>query len=71
MRAGIASLALLALVGTALAQSRATPTSALLVLSKRDQTLAIVDPVTLQVVARMPSGSDPHEVAASTDCKLA
>src|ERR1035441_4157338 len=71
MKAGIASIALLAVVGTALAQSHATPSPALLVLSKRDRTLSIVDPATLQVVARMPSGLDPHEVAASTDGKLA
>ncbi|HLY18162.1 MAG TPA: hypothetical protein VKR61_13110 [Bryobacteraceae bacterium] len=71
MRVAIASFALLPLVSTALAQSRATPSPALLVLSKRDRTLAIVDPATLQVVARMPSGPDPHEVEASTDGKLA
>ena len=71
MKAGIASIALLAVVGTVLAQSRSTPSPALLVLSKRDRTLSIVDPATLQVVARMPSGLDPHEVAASTDGKLA
>lgn len=71
MKAGIASLALLAVAGTLLAQSRATPSPALLVLSKGDHTLAIVDSATLQVVARMPSGPDPHEVAASADGKLA
>ena len=71
MKAEIASLALLAVVGTVLAQFRSTPSPALLVLSKRDRTLSIVDPATLQVVARMPSGPDPHEVAASTDGKLA
>jgi YVTN family beta-propeller protein len=43
----------------------------LLVLSKTDLTLAIVDPVTLKVVARMPSGPDPHEVVASSDGKFA
>jgi YVTN family beta-propeller protein len=48
-----------------------TPSAALLVLSKADQTLAIVDPVTLNVIARMPSGPDPHEVVASTDGKFA
>jgi len=68
LKAGIVSITLLGTVGTALA---ATPSPALLVLSKRDRTLAIVDPATLQVVARMPSGPDPHEVAASTDGKLA
>lgn len=43
----------------------------LLVLSKGDLTLAIVDPSTLKVAARMPSGPDPHEVAASSDGKTA
>jgi YVTN family beta-propeller protein len=36
----------------------------LLVLSKGDLTLSIVDPSTLKVIARMPSGPDPHEVVA-------
>jgi YVTN family beta-propeller protein len=48
-----------------------TPAEALLVLSKGDHTLAIVEPSSLQVVARMPSGPDPHEVAASSDGKFA
>jgi DNA-binding beta-propeller fold protein YncE len=48
-----------------------TPSPALLVLSKSDLTLAIVDPSTLKVVARMPSGPDPHEVAASSDGRFA
>jgi hypothetical protein len=39
----------------------------LLVLSKQDHTLAIVDPSTLQVVAKAPVGEDPHEVIASSD----
>ena len=43
----------------------------LLVLSKGDLTLSIVDPATLKVVAKMPSGPDPHEVVASTDGKTA
>jgi DNA-binding beta-propeller fold protein YncE len=43
----------------------------LLVLSKGDLTLSIVDPSTLKVIARMPSGPDPHEVIASTDSKFA
>jgi YVTN family beta-propeller protein len=71
MKSGIASIALFAVAGAVLAQSHSTPTPAMLVLSKRDQTLSIVDPATLQVVARMPSGPDPHEVTASSDGKLA
>src|SRR2546430_12754003 len=44
---------------------------ALLVLSKRDHTLAIVDPATLKVIAKAPVGEDPHEVIASADGTLA
>jgi len=43
----------------------------LLALSKANHTLAIVDPVTLNVIARIPVGEDPHEVIASTDGKTA
>ena len=43
----------------------------LLALSKTDHTLAIVDPVTLKVIARVPVGPDPHEVIASSDGKTA
>lgn len=48
-----------------------TPASSLLILSKAEQTLSIVDPATLKVIARMPSGPDPHEVVASGDGKTA
>lgn len=47
------------------------PSPALLVLSKADMTLAIVDPATRAILARVPSGPDPHEVIASTDGRLA
>src|SRR5678816_1028047 len=43
----------------------------LLALSKTGHTLAIVDPITLHVTARIPVGSDPHEVIASSDGKTA
>jgi YVTN family beta-propeller protein len=43
----------------------------LLVLSKNDHTVSIIDPASLQVVARLPSGPDPHEIIASDDGKLA
>ena len=43
----------------------------LLVLEKADRQLAIVDPVALKVVARVPAGPDPHEVAVSSDGRLA
>jgi YVTN family beta-propeller protein len=48
-----------------------TPADALLVLSKTDHALAIVNPATLQVIARIPVGNDPHEVIASSDGKFA
>lgn len=48
-----------------------TPSPDLLALEKSDNTLAIVDPATLQVVARVAAGRDPHEVIASDDGKLA
>ncbi len=53
------------------AGAQPTPKSALLALSKRDQTLAIIDPATLKVVARVPVLEDPHEVIASSDGKTA
>ena len=59
----IAVLSALILSTALLAQSQAS----LLALSKHDHTLAIVDPNTLQVLAKLPAGNDPHEVIASTD----
>jgi YVTN family beta-propeller protein len=54
-----------------LAQAQSTPRQSLLALSKRNHTLAIVDPVTLKVIAKAPVGEDPHEVIASADGKTA
>jgi YVTN family beta-propeller protein len=47
------------------------PRSTLLVLSKDDGTLAIVDPSTLKVLAKVPVGTNPHEVTASPDGRRA
>ena len=55
--------------GAALAQS--TPSPALLVLNKAESVLAIVDPNTHQVAARVPTGPQPHEVAVSADGRTA
>src|SRR5271165_3476668 len=52
-------------------RSETTPREVLLVLSKGDHTLAIVDPSTLKIVAKAPVGEDPHEVVASSDGKFA
>ena len=45
--------------------------ASLLVLSKADSTLAIVDPGTLKVLARIPVGGNPHEVIASAEGRRA
>ncbi|MGA7317263.1 MAG: YncE family protein, partial [Silvibacterium sp.] len=61
------SLALLlgSMVASTALSAQSTP--ALLALSKKDHTLAIVDPATLRVIAKVPVGNDPHEVIASAD----
>jgi YVTN family beta-propeller protein len=57
--------------------SRATPANqeahspALLVLNKSDSALAIIDPGTLKILGTVPTGTAPHEVAASADGRLA
>src|ERR1700730_13166320 len=53
------------------AQSAVSKRRSLLALSKTDHMLAVVDPVTLKVVTRIPVGIDPHEVIASSDGKTA
>jgi YVTN family beta-propeller protein len=51
--------------------AQSTPARTLLALSKGDHILAIIDPGTLKVIAKVPVGSDPHEVVASADGKTA
>ncbi|HKB91870.1 MAG TPA: cytochrome D1 domain-containing protein [Opitutaceae bacterium] len=65
IRIGTFSITTLALSAALFAQT--TPRESLLVLSKQDHTVAIVDPTTLKVLARIPVGNDPHEVIASPD----
>ena len=67
--AGVALIASLA-CGT-ICNAQQAPRRSLLALSKTDHTLAIVDPTTLKIVARIPVGEDPHEVIASTDGRTA
>lgn len=72
MNTWLKSLVLLfGLLGFGVLHAADTPANALLVLSKRDHTLAIVDPSSLKVIAKVPVGNDPHEVIASTDGKTA
>jgi YVTN family beta-propeller protein len=61
---------LVCIIATAL-NAAETPSVSLLALSKAEQTLSILDPTTLAVVARVPAGPDPHEVIASDDGKFA
>jgi YVTN family beta-propeller protein len=48
-----------------------TPSGALIVLNKEEAALVIVDPSTKKVVGRVATGEGPHEVAVSSDGKLA
>jgi len=65
------ALFVLVFSAAALLNAAETPQTALLVLSKGQQALFIVDPANLTVVAQVPSGPDPHEVVASADGKTA
>ncbi len=79
MRAWAAGLWLTGVMGAgsfmwaqvAMPPAQPTPKVALLVLAKKDRTLSVVDPGTLQVVAKVPVGVNPHEVIASEDGRTA
>jgi YVTN family beta-propeller protein len=64
-------LLLITTLGAITLHAQNTPADSLLVLSKAGQTLAIVDPSSLKVLAKIPVGNDPHEVIASTDGRTA
>jgi YVTN family beta-propeller protein len=51
--------------------AQTAPSATLLALSKQDHTLAIVDPSSFKVLAKIPVGNDPHEVIASSDGRTA
>ena len=59
------------LCASTLQAQTSTPSPALLVLNKAENSLAILDPATSKVVVRIPTGEGPHEIAASADGKLA
>lgn len=48
-----------------------TATGSLLVLNKADNTMIVVDAATLKTAATIPTGEGPHEMAVSSDGKLA
>src|SRR5580704_973541 len=59
------------MIGVAASVSAQTPSPALLVLEKSDNAMAMVDPASMKIVARVPAGTDPHEIVASTDGRVA
>ena len=71
MKRLVTFLVLLGSMLATLGRAAETPANALLILAKRDGMLLIVDPSSLQVIARVPVGNDPHEVIASADGKTA
>jgi len=58
-------------LSTAAAWAQGSGSGALLVVTKQAHALAIVDGSTLQVVARVPIGEDPHEVKIGPDGRTA
>lgn len=56
---------------TSTSNGQSSTHSSILAISKANHTLAIVDPVSLKVLARIPIGVDPHELIASSDGKTA
>src|SRR5215813_10907592 len=68
--AAAALVSLLALASTGVAQAQ-VPAPALLVLNKNDATLSIIDPASGKTLGTVPTGEAPHELAVSTDGKLA
>jgi DNA-binding beta-propeller fold protein YncE len=64
-------MTLVAATAMALLATAAAAADQLLVLEKDSRQLAIIDPLRLRVLARVPSGPDPHEVEASSDGKVA
>lgn len=61
----------LLVLGNISATAAEMPSPALIVLVKGANELAIVDPATLKIVARVPTGEAPHEVALSADGRTA
>lgn len=71
MRAPLITLLCVLGAGIAVLSGQSSAQGRLLVLSKGDLTLSVIDPVTLKVLGKVPSGPDPHEVAASADGRVA
>ncbi|HTH57805.1 MAG TPA: cytochrome D1 domain-containing protein [Cyclobacteriaceae bacterium] len=66
-----AALSLLVLVLAHAVSSAQNSKGNLLALSKSEHVVAIIDPNTLKIIAKVPVGPDPHEIIASADGKTA
>lgn len=71
MQLKIALALMVGCLGVAHMRAQPAASGSLLVLAKADRTLSRVDPGTLKVVGTVPSGPDPHEIAVSTDGRVA
>jgi YVTN family beta-propeller protein len=58
-------------LATSFVTAQETPSPALLVLHKGENAMAIIDPETGKICGHVPTGQDPHELAVSSDGKLA
>ncbi len=71
MRTRLLVALVVALCGSVFVLAQSGTSGRLLVLSKGDRTLSVIDPTTLKILGKVPSGDDPHEVAASADGRTA
>ena len=67
----LAGIVVLSGIGLVVPSAQSRPGDALLVLNKADNSLAIIDPATGKVTGRVPTGTGPHEIVASSDGKFA
>lgn len=67
----IASIVLILFAVPLIFSAAGSDQGSLLVLNKSENTLAIIDPATLKVLARVPTGEAPHELTASADGRFA
>ena len=70
MKSNLQLVLLATSLSVAACSAETTRPAVLLVLNKGDNSLVIVDPVAGKVVARLPSGPDPHEVVSSKGLAL-
>jgi YVTN family beta-propeller protein len=63
--------AFLAIIALTAADSITAQKPVLVVLNKNEASLTIIDPETMKVTGKVPTGDGPHEVVLSTDGKTA